>query len=181
MSKRIKDLLITIAIWHLICLVMFFVFQYFVGRIVVAVYTAWFGDIQQSYGRYERIGTYFEFVVITSPASLLSLRLFNGLSRRKANWAQTFITFVGWEFVAVAVLIGSYEAGFSYMIHQLDWAIFGPNENLYSFRNLMVHRIIAWLLCTTPVAWIALWVHRKLTSQTISMDDRREQLTRQSL
>lgn len=163
MSNRSKTLFVAIVTWHVACLVMYFVSGHVINQFVVAAYTTWFGEIQQSFGRFARIETYLAFVVITSPASLISLRLFDGLSRRQVKWKQRLITFLGWQIVVVAVLVWSYEAGFSYMIHRLDWAIFGPQENLYSFRNLMVDRIIAWLLCTTPVAWIALRAHPKLS------------------
>lgn len=170
MPNRLRTLLTAIVIWHVACLAMYFVFGHFISQLLVSTYTEWLGDIQQSYGRFERITTYLGFVVITAPASLISLRLFDGLSHRLVKWKLILISFLGWQIAVVAVQSCSYEVELAWKIHQLDWALFGPQENLYSFRNLMVNRIIAWLLCTTPVAWMALWVHPKLTGIAKSTD-----------
>jgi hypothetical protein len=75
--------------------------------------------------------------------------------------------FGGWEMVVVAILICSYEVGFPYMVNQLGWALFGPPENIYSFGNLVLHRIIAWLICTTPVAWMVLWGYSTLAASRL--------------
>lgn len=155
-------LLTVIATWHLACLAMVFVYGHIVGHFVVMAYTAYFGDVQASYGMFERVATYLGILVITSPATLISLLLFDRLFYRPARWTRRAAVFCGWELVVVAVLIWSYEVGFPYIVNQVGWAIFGPPENLYSFRNLVLHRIIAWLVCTTPVAWLALWVYSKV-------------------
>ena len=73
-----------------------------------------------------------------------------------------------WEAAVVAILIWSYEVGFPYKINQLGWAIFGPPDNLYSFHNLMLHRIVAWLICTTPVALVGLFFDRWLAGPDTS-------------
>jgi hypothetical protein len=65
------------------------------------------------------------------------------------------------EVLVVLVLVSSYEIGFSYSLNQLGWAVLGPPDNVYSFQNLVLHRIIAWLIETTPVSWTALWLHSK--------------------
>ena len=164
MSHRVKALLTTVAIWQLACLAMMFVYRPAIGHFVVAAYTAWFGDVQASYGRFERLAAYFGNIAITSLATLVSLLLFDRLSHRPATWKRRAVTFCGWQLVVVAILIWSYEVGFPYMVNQLGWALFGPPEDLYSFRNLALPRIITWLLCTTPVAWIALWAYSNSAS-----------------
>jgi hypothetical protein len=160
MSHRAK-LLTTIATWHLACLAMMFVYGHILSHVVVVAYTEYFGDVQASYGRFERVATYLWIVAITSPATLISLLLFDRLSRRPAGSMLTAAVFCEWELVVIAVLIWSYEISFPFLVNQVGWAMFGPPEDIYSFPNLVLHRIIAWLLCTTPIAWLALWGHSK--------------------
>ena len=55
MTLPMKTVLITIACWNLICLAMMFIYAHTVGHVVSALYTAYFVDIQASYGTYSRI------------------------------------------------------------------------------------------------------------------------------
>jgi len=126
------------------------------SKFVLSVYTTWFGDVQASYGRYERLATYFGFVIITLPAIMASLRLIDRLSHRSPGWKRMIIAFGAWQLAVVAILIWSYESGLSFKVSQLEWTLFGPPDDLYSFRNLVLHRVITWLLCTTPIAWLVL-------------------------
>lgn len=164
MSKRVRVILATTTVWHLVCLVMLYVYQYCIGPIVVALYTAAFGDIQSSIGIFTRLTIFLGYVVTTSPASLMSLYLFDRLSQRSMNWSQVAFAVCVWQLVVVTVLVGSYEMGFEYWLHQLGWSVFGAPEDLYSFRNLFLHRIVAWFICTTPLACAVLWVYSKLTA-----------------
>jgi hypothetical protein len=161
MWRRVRAQLIAIMIWHLACLAMMFFYGRVIRHLVAAAYTAWFGDVQASYGTFERFATYVGILAITSPSTLVSLLLFDRLSHRPVIWKRSVPAFCGWELAVVAILICSYEIAFPYMVNQLGWALFGPPEEIYSFRNLMLHRIIAWLICTTPVAWMALWGYSK--------------------
>ena len=163
MSYQFKAMWTIIAIWQLGCLAMMSVYNHALGYGVVAAYTAWFGDIQASYERFERLAAYFEIIAITAPATIGSLLLFGRLNHLATTWKRSAVSFCGWQLMVVAVLIISYEFGLTYMVNQLVWALFGPPENIYSFRNLALHRTITWLLCTIPVAWIALWAHFKST------------------
>ena len=163
MSKRVRVILAGTTAWHLICLVMLYVYRYCIGPIVVVLYTASIGDIQSSIGIFTRLAIFLGYVVVTSPASLISLCLFDRLSHRSSNWSQVAFAVCVWQLVVVAVLVGSYELEFDYWLHQLGWIIFGVPENLYSFRNLVLHRIVAWIVCTTPVACAALWLYSKHT------------------
>ena len=126
---------------------------------MLIAYNTWF--YQVGYGTFVRIATYIEFDVITLPATLVSLRLFDALLHRRALFKPMAVTFLAWQFVVIAVLVLSYEVGFSYMINQLGWDLFGPPDSLYSFTNLVLPRMIAWLVCTTPVGWMALWWYSK--------------------
>ena len=47
------------------------------------------------------------------------------------------------------------------MINWLGWSIFGAPENIYSYTNLLLHRVLAWLILTTPVAWFALCLYSR--------------------
>ena len=140
MSRRVRAQLIAITIWHLACLAMIFVYGRVVGHVVAAAYEAWFGDLQASYGTFERLAQYVGILVITSPSTLVSVLLFDRLSHRPTIRKRSVAAFCGWELVVVAILICSYEVGFPYMVNQLGWAVFGPPENIYSFRNLLHFR-----------------------------------------
>lgn len=145
---------------------MLYVYQHSIAPNIVMLYTAAFGDIQLSYGTFSRIAIFHAYAATTAPASLASLCLFDRISHRMSHWSQVALAFCLWQVVVVAVLVSSYELGFHLWLHELDWAVFGAPENLYSFRNLALHRIVAWFICTTPVACVALWLYSKRTEDT---------------
>ena len=145
---------------------MLYVYEHGIAPNIVALYTAAFGDIQLSYGIYSRIAIFHGYAAITAPASLASLCLFDRISHRSSNWSQVVLAVCLWQLVVVAVLVGSYELGFDWWLHQLGWTVFGAPENLWSFRNLVLHRIVAWFICTTPVACAALWLYSKQAKDT---------------
>lgn len=61
----------------------------------------------------------------------------------------------------------------SWHINQLGWAIFGAPEDLYSFSNLILPRILAWLLYSTPAALIGIWLFGRLPRQSMDPACRR--------
>lgn len=172
MPHRVRNIVVAVTSWHLICLVMLYVYTHGIAQNIVALYTAAFGDIQSNYGIYYRIAILHGYAAITAPASLASLFLFDRLSHRSAGRNRVVCAVCVWQLVVVAVLLGSYEMQFAWWLHQLGWAVFGVPENLYSFRNLALHRIVAWFICTTPVACAALWLYSKnvVEAQDISAD-----------
>ena len=143
MIHETKALLIVTAGWHLACLAMMFMYRQLIGPLVVIAYTAYFGDVQASYGTFERVATDLAMMIITSPATLVSLLLFDRLHHRAVHWKWRMAAFCGWEVLVVNVLIWSYKVSFPYMINQLGWARSGRRRNVDSFRNLVLHRIIA--------------------------------------
>jgi hypothetical protein len=157
LSPRGRCILFGMGMWQLLCLVGTLAYPYVVAPLVVKDYIAAYGDIQADYGRFERMAVYIFVVTVTGTASLSTLvfyRLLNGSPKR---WTRTFVTFALWQIAVTAILICSYETSFSYrVIHELEWTILGAPDNLYGFRNIMVHRIIAWLICTMPLSWLAL-------------------------
>ena len=157
MTLQLKLLLISIAVWHLTCLTMMFIYGHTIAHVVVAAYSAWFGDIQASYEAFARLATYVAIVAITSPATLITLLVFDSLIRRQPRAKRMLVGFLIWQLLAVVILIWSFESGFPYVLNQLAWSLFGPPEDIYGFRNLVVPRVIGWLLCTTPVAVAVLW------------------------
>src|SRR5262249_27597038 len=46
-----------------------------------------------------------------------------------------------------------------YLINQLDWYLFGPAGDVYSFRHLVLPRIVAGMVCTMPPILAACWSH----------------------
>ncbi len=141
------------------------VYHHAIGHLVIAAYSAWYGDPEANYGRFIQVSTIVEITVSTLTATLLSLWLFNKLAQRTTSWKLLAVTSLAWEVAAIAVLIWAIQIGFAYEIHQLDWKLFGPSDDLYSFRNLFLPRIIAWLVSTTPVAVITLWAYSKFSKR----------------
>ncbi len=156
-------ILTAVVAWQAVCVAMMVVHHYFTAPLMLSAYTALFGNVQASYGWYSRIAAYVGVIVTTSPATLVGLRLFDVLSRRSPAPKQIVVAFWLWQMVVFTVLICSYEAGGSYKINQAVWALFGPPADLYNVANFVLPRIIAWLLCTIPVSWFALWRYSKLT------------------
>jgi len=154
-SNNFKSTLIAVGVWQAACLAMMFVYQELIGHVVVAAYTWCYGDIQASYGTFDRLATYLEFLVVTLPASVLVISIVDKRSVGKTTLRRKMLTLGCWQLITMLVLVTSFEFGFSYMIHQLDWWVFGPQIELYSFRNLELHRIVAWLICTVPITWVA--------------------------
>jgi hypothetical protein len=154
-SCRFKLTLSAMVVWQAVCLVMMYLYQELIGHAVVAGYTWFLGDIQASYGTFDRLVTYLGFFITTLPASGLVILLVDRLSVLKAKAGRRLQTLICWQLATMLVLMMSFECGFPYMIHQLDWWVFGLQVETYSFRNLVFHQIIAWLLCTVPISWIA--------------------------
>jgi len=172
-SSRFKATLIAVSVWQLVCLAMMYVYGYLIGHLVVAAYTLFYGDIQASYGRFERLSTYIGWLVITLPASVVAMAIVDKLSARKGTPTRKLLTVGCWELVTMLVLATSYEFGFPYMINQLGWRLFGPPTEIYSFQNLVLHRIIAWLLCTIPIVSLAVWSYTRSCARKLADDQPR--------
>jgi hypothetical protein len=159
MSPRAKALFAEVILWQLTCLAPMILYRVTLARPIVSAYSAWFGDIQAGYGRFERLETYIWIIAITVPATLVSLIACDKLSHLRPPWRRHAIAFLGWQSALVVVLIWSYQAGFPWMINQLGWALFGSPEDIYSFPNLFLPQIIGWLICTIPISFVVLWLY----------------------
>ena len=159
--SQLKPTLIAVGVWQLACLVMMFVYGDLISDLVVAAYTLLFGDIQASFGNFARLATYIRLIVITLPASALTLALVDKLSASKPSLKRKLLTLSWWQIATIFVLGSAYEFSFHYMISQLRWRLFGLPAEIYSFQNLILPRIIAWLLCTTPIVWLAAWTYSR--------------------
>ena len=158
----LKAFVAAIVIWNVLILPLKFAYRYTVGELVYLIYVALFGDIQSSDGVYAQVAMLVAYATFTFPAVSIAVWLFDRLLCRTWQWRRSLLTFAVWEVLVVFVLVSSYETGFPYALNQAGWAIVGPPDDVYSFQNLVLHRTIAWFIETTPVAWIALWVHTKL-------------------
>jgi hypothetical protein len=165
--------LLTIVAWNLACLVMLYIYSYKIVPVIAAAYAACYGDIQASYGRFEWIATISAFVVIPLPPTFASVRLYEALVQRQGDWRRVVVSSIAWELSLVPVLICSYLLNLQYKIHQLVRAISGPPENFYSFTNLVLSDLIAWLICTVPVGLAVLWLHEKLGARHLRKVDLR--------
>ena len=157
--RRLKSTLIAVGVWQLACLGMMFVYGDFVSDLVVAAYTLLFGDIQASSGNFARFATYIRLIVITLPASALTIALVDKLSASKPSLKRKLLSLSWWQIATIFVLGSAYEFSLHYMISQLYWRLFGLPAEIYSFQNLILPRIIGWLLCTTPLVWLAAWTY----------------------
>lgn len=162
-SFNAKAAMAAIVVWNVAVLPVMLAYPNTLGKLLLVTYEALFGEIQASYGAFSRASMYLAFVAVTLPATLVAVWLFDRLSRRSPGWQQAALLILIWEVLVILVLVSSYEIGFSYSLHQVCWAVFGPPDNLYGFRNLVLPRIIAWLIETTPVTWTSLWLHSKLS------------------
>lgn len=162
-SVNVKAATAAIVVWNLVVLPMTLVYPNTLGKVLLVTYETLFGEVQASYAAYSRLAMYLAFLATTLPATLVSVWLFDRLSRRSLGWRQVALSVFMWEVLVVLVFVSSYEIGFSYSLNQVSWAVFGPPDNLYGFRNIVLPRILAWLIETTPVAWTSLWLHSKLS------------------
>jgi hypothetical protein len=162
MRRITRAVWLTILAWHLLCLAMLYIYRDIIGPIVTAAYENWYAKVQATYGTFERLHAFVSHVCITVPATIICLRLFARLSAQRTTWKVTGTVFALCEGLLVAVLTCSYETGFHYHVNQLGWAVFGPPDNVYSFVNIVLHRIITWVFCTTPIVWAALLIQLTL-------------------
>ncbi|SIO60034.1 hypothetical protein SAMN05444166_6243 [Singulisphaera sp. GP187] len=156
-----RSILLTIVAWNLACLVMLYVHAYAFAPAIFAAYTARFGDVQASDGRFAWVAITFAFVLIPLPPTFVCVRLNDALARRPSDWRRIVASSVAWELVLLPVLVCSRIFSLDYKIKQLGWAIIGPPDNLYSFTNLVLPWLLSWLICTVPVGVAALWLHEK--------------------
>lgn len=152
-----------LLVWQLCAIATIILYGNVLVRPIGAAYAACFGNIQSNYGAFDRTMTYIGYLVVTTPATLAAIVFFDCLRKVRQPLKSRAIAFLGWVFTAWLALIVAYETGLSYKVNKLDWALFGPPANLYSFRNLMLHRIITWFLCTISMGVIALWTYAFMT------------------
>ena len=167
LSRPTRSTLLTILAWNLACLVMFYVHSYVIGPVIVTAYTARFGDVQASYGRFAWVMTISAFLVIPLLPTFVSVRFYDALVRRPSDWRRVVTSSIAWELLLVPILIWSYVFNLHYKLSQLRWAILGPPENIYSFSNLLLPDLIAWLICTVPVGAAVLRLHDKTAGHSI--------------
>lgn len=148
-----------IVVWNAPICPLMLAYGHGLGRVVGAIVSAWFGVIQPSHEW--RIHAVLGNAFVTMPATLIALWVFDTISQRSWSWRRAALTIAVWESLLLVVLVGSSEIGFPYSLNQLGWALFGLPDDVYSFQNLVLHRIIAWLIETTFVAWTSLWFHSR--------------------
>ena len=167
-----RSMMLAILAWNLACLAMSFLHGYVIAPAITFAYEAHFGDIQASYGRYEWVSTIAAFVIIPLLPAFMSVRLYDQLVRRPSDWRRIVASSIVWELLLVPILIWSYWFSLHYKINQIAWAVNGPPENIYSFTNLALPRLIAWLICTVPVGLAVLWLHQKTGGHHVRKLDR---------
>lgn len=159
--SRTKTIVMGVGIWQLVWFISGLTYSNSLGYLVIAGYTALYGDVQASYGRFERVSIYIALSVTTLPACVLTLAWYHRYTGRPVNRMKTAIVLGCWQLIVLGLLVWSYEIGLPYQISQLRWRLLGPPPEIYSFSNMVLPRIIAWLLCTVPVSCVALWVYSR--------------------
>lgn len=160
--KPTTTFVVVIAAWQAACAVAMALCGYAIGWVVHSVYTSLFGDVQESYATYERAATYTVIFTVTALATAVGVLLLRVLERRATTWRRTVGTFIAWHAAAVAALVASNEWDLPWIVHRLDREIFGTPESLYTWRNLVWPRVIAWVLSSTPAIAAVLWLRSKV-------------------
>lgn len=159
MVSLVNAFAMPVGLWQLVAGSMMLVYRHGISWAVMAGYTAMYGDIQTSYGSFDRVSTYVALGVVALPACVLTLTWYHRYTGRTISRRSLALILGGWQMLVFLLLVLSYETGLPYRINQLHWKLLGPSADIYSFSNLVLPRIIAWLLCTVPVTWGALWVY----------------------
>jgi len=153
---KILVILTAILVWQLACVLMRSLYIDVLERRLLTAYTQWLQDLEPGHAAYARLSIWIELLAITLPSTILTLVFFNSFDGRLARRKQLAVTFCAWQVSVTVLLVMSYEFGLAYKISQIDWTLFGQPANQYGFRNVLLPRIIAWLLCTMPAAWLTL-------------------------
>jgi hypothetical protein len=165
MPRRAQAFVLSVVFWQLACVASLIAFSRTLTPFVTWIYEGWWGSIQNSYGCFERLVVYLQIIVGTTLATLVSLRAFDLICRQRVNWVLVRRVFYSWQIIVIGLLIGSHEFSFAYKLNQLVWTVRGPPDNIYSFTNLVLPRILAWLCCTVPVSWVGLRFYSNLTTR----------------
>lgn len=168
-SQFWTPVLVCTVVWQLCALAM----VYSVGGLIfVWIFELLFvrivGPIQANYASFARFSLYFGYFLVTAPATYLCVRLFDRMRKVSLPRKTGLCAWLGWTWLVWSALVFASTFGISYQINQLFWALFGVPNDLYSFRNIMLHRIVTWFLCTIPTSIVALRVYTKLTTPRIS-------------
>jgi len=156
MLKRRTRIVIALIAWQLVSIAVMRSEEFILGPLIAWCYMAAFGDVQDSYARYAWIAVSTAYFQRTTIATFVSLIVFEKLSGREIRWWRLAITFLAWEAVVMMALLAAYKLQLFWFFHEIDWAIFGPPESIYTFRNIMLPRLLAWLVCTVPIGIVAL-------------------------
>ena len=157
-----RSMLLAIVAWNFGCLLMLYMHAYAIAPVIVAAYTVHFGDIYASYVRFYWIATISGFFVISSLPTIVTLWFYDALVLRTSHWRRVVVSAVGWELLLLPVLVCSQVFNLHHKISRLRWAMVGPPHEIYSFTNLVLPHVVAWLICTVPVGVAVLWFYRRL-------------------
>ena len=159
MSHRVKSVLAAMAAWQLLCLAVSWLFGPTIGAMIFSAFTTCCGDPHANYTAYTAVALRVVNACLTAPATLLALWLIHRLDHSPIRAIRFLTFFLAWEIAVVTTLLAANDLQLAWMIHKFLWTIFGPFDEMYSFRNLALHRLIAWLICTVPIGCLSLWWH----------------------
>jgi hypothetical protein len=160
--RLIIGFVVAILVWYFACLMGVHANDRFLSPMNLVQYEDDYGNVQLSFLKFVRIATYLGYFTMTLPATVLSLWTFNRIGRLRAGWRDVFLIGGTWELLVVIVSIAAYELEWAYRLNKLVWRLFGPSDDLYSFQNLLLPRLVIWVSCTIPICICALRaIHRR--------------------
>jgi len=158
----LKNFVIVITTWQVVCAVALALCGHTIGWLVHSAYTGLFGDVQESFTAYSRVSTYVMIFTVSAIATAVGVTLLTVFERRRLSIRQLLATFIAWHAACLAALVISEESGLYWAFHRVDWALFRPPDNLYSLRNVMLPRVIAWVVSSSMAIITVLWLRSKV-------------------
>jgi hypothetical protein len=141
-------------IWQFICLAMLECHRLLLAPVLLRWYSARFGDPQHDYAKFETFMLVSGYLIQTAIATLVTLLMIEWL-QQAFRWRRVLLAFVLWEVAVLCVILAGYQLQLTWKLNQLGWFLFGPPDSMYTFRNLMLPRLLEWLVCTVPVGFVA--------------------------
>ena len=77
-------------------------------------------------------------------------------------WQRIIFAWLAWQVYFSELYFVGAQAGIGYKFNQLLWWLFGVPEDLYGFRNMVLHRIVIFAAISAPPTLFGLLVYQRL-------------------
>lgn len=165
MTDRTRILLITIGAWQLSALLLSLAFPPLFRHSLVIAYTAIAGDPLANPSAFQWTFQVVRILWTTAPSTLLALVVCDYLIQKRPNWARIPATFAIWELLLLVVLILAKQIDARSLVTEAGFKVFGAPGYLQAMRYGDPSRLVAWLICTVPLAIAAIRWHLKPVSR----------------